>query len=143
MSIPRKTLTEDLSYLFPDTEQIKVLLVEDDPVTRWMVRTGLKEECVFATANHVQQAMDLYVSYAPHIVFLDIQLPDGSGYEVLDWIMWHDPEAYVVMFSSHNDLDNIMKAFESGANGFIAKPFLKDTLLHYIHSHSNPESLLE
>lgn len=139
MNFPRKTLSENLSHLFPNGDQIKVLLVEDDPVTRWMVRTGLKEECVFATANHVQQAMDLYVSFQPDIVFLDIQLPDGDGYDVLDWIMWHDPGAYVVMFSSHNDLDNIMKSFENGANGFVAKPFIKDTLLHYIQSHKGQE----
>lgn len=143
MNIPRKTLAEDISHLLSEKEQTKVLLVEDDPVTRWMVRTGLKEECLFATANHVQQAMDLYVSFEPDLVFLDIQLPDGSGYDVLDWIMWHDLHAYVVMFSSYNDLDNIMKAFENGASGFVAKPFIKETLLHYIYSHNDPERELE
>ncbi len=114
----------------------KVLLVEDDPVTRWMVRNALKYECQFATAPTANKAFAMYSSYQPDIVFLDINLPDKNGYEVLEWIMRNDPGACVVMFSSNDNLDNITGALEDGASGFIAKPFLKESLLHYIHNHT-------
>ncbi len=113
----------------------KVLLVEDDPVTRWMVRSALKHECQFATSSSANKAFGMYASFQPDVVFLDINLPDKSGYEVLEWIMRHDPGACVVMFSSEDHLDNIANALEDGASGFIAKPFLKENLLHYIHNH--------
>ncbi len=114
----------------------KVLLVEDDPVTRWMVRNTLKHECQFATAPTANQAFAMYSSYQPDIVFLDINLPDKNGYAVLEWILRNDPGACVVMFSSNDNLDNIANAMDDGASGFIAKPFVKESLLHYIRNHT-------
>lgn len=114
--------------------KVKVLLVEDDPVVRWMVRNALKNDCDFATAPTANKAFSLYSSYKPDIVFLDIGLPDKSGRDVLAWIMRNDPGACVVMFSSNNNLDNIAGALEDGASGFISKPFLKDSLIHYINN---------
>ncbi len=125
---------------FTDTdisaEKVKVLLVEDDPVTRWMVRSALKHECDLTTAAEAHKAFEIYASYEPDIVFLDINLPDASGYDVLQWIIHNDPGAAVVMFSSNDNLDNIASSMDQGARGFIAKPFLKEQLLHYIHNHA-------
>jgi two-component system chemotaxis response regulator CheY len=111
----------------------KVLLIEDDPVTRWMVRHALKDQCQLATAPTAGQAFVLYQAWKPDVVFLDINLPDKNGLDVLKWIKSNDPGAYVVMFSSANNMDNITGALEDGASGFVAKPFLKDSLLHYIN----------
>jgi CheY-like chemotaxis protein len=115
----------------------KVLLVEDDPVTRWMVRKGLKHDCQLMTSPTANQSFDKFNEFQPDIVFLDIDLPDKSGREVLHWIMRNDPGASVVMFSSNNDLENISGSLEEGASGFISKPFLREDLLHYIHAHTN------
>jgi two-component system, chemotaxis family, chemotaxis protein CheY len=115
----------------------KVLLVEDDPVTRWMVRNILKNECDLITASSANKAFSIYSSYKPDIVFLDIGLPDRNGREVLNWIIRNDPGACVVMFSSNNTLDNISGALEDGASGFITKPFLKEHLMHYIYTRVN------
>lgn len=115
-------------------DAIKVLLIEDDPVTRWMVRNALKYECEFVTASTMSKAFSMYASYQPDVVFLDINLPDGDGRTVLEWIMRNDPGACVVMFSSNDNLDNISSALEDGASGFIAKPFLKEQLMHYVRS---------
>ncbi len=114
----------------------KVMLVEDDPVTRWMVRNTLKDACDFVTAQTANKAFSMYTSYQPDIVFLDINLPDKSGYDVLEWIMRNDPGAVVVMFSSNDHMDNIMSALERGASGFIGKPFIKQQLLDYIQGHA-------
>lgn len=113
----------------------RVLLVEDDPMTRYMVRKALKDECELVTAPEGNKVFSLYASYQPDIVFLDINLPDLNGYDVLDWIMNNDPGACVVMFSSNNDMDNIVSCMGYGAKGFVSKPFSKDKLLHYIHHH--------
>jgi two-component system chemotaxis response regulator CheY len=110
----------------------RVLLVEDDAVTRWIVRTTLKEECELFTAHTGVTALVAYRKYKPDIVFLDIDLPGMSGQKVLNAILEDDPGAYVVMFSSHNSISNITDLLEEGAKGFIAKPFNRDRLLHYI-----------
>ncbi|MCB1782509.1 MAG: response regulator [Alphaproteobacteria bacterium] len=117
-------------------DEMRVLLVEDDPVTRWMVRNALRDTCHFVTAPSAHKAFAMYSSFDPDIVFLDINLPDQSGHTVLEWIMRNDPGAYVVMFSSDNNMDNIASALEDGAQGFISKPFLKEQLLHYMQGLS-------
>ena len=109
-----------------------MLLVEDDPLTRRIVSNGFKEECVLVTAENAQDAVKNYLLHAPDIMFLDIGLPDQSGFAVLQKIMEIDPAAYVVMFSGNSYLDNINVAFSAGASGFIAKPFRKDKMRHYI-----------
>ena len=117
-------------------DETRVLLIDDDPVTRWMVRNSLKNECLFVTAPCANRAFSMYSSFQPNVVFLDIDLPDTNGREVLNWIMRNDPGMCVVMFSSNNNLENISGSLSDGASGFIAKPFLKEHLLHYIHAYS-------
>lgn len=110
----------------------KVLLVEDDPVTRWMVRSALKDECFLMTAQDAGKAIATYQSYKPDMVLLDINLPGHDGREVMTRIMKCDPGAYIVMFSSHDTLENIVETIEDGARGFIAKPFSRNKLIHYV-----------
>lgn len=117
-----------------DPDAKRVLLVEDDPVTRWMVRTAVKNDCDLMTAANARRAMVMYRNYKPDLVLLDINLPDMSGKEILSEIMDTDPGAFVVMFSSQDSMENITETMEDGARGFIAKPFRKERLLHYIES---------
>mgnify|MGYP000956230053 FL=1 len=112
----------------------RVLLVEDDPMTRWMVRQILKDECEFATAADGEKTYLMYEAFKPDIVFLDIHLPDTNGFHILEWIMQKHPDACVVMFSGNDNLDNISNALEDGASGFVAKPFMKESLMHYVRS---------
>lgn len=56
------------------------------------------------------------------LVFLDIELPDMDGMSILDNIQMNYPELPVVMCSAHNTVDNVKMSWESGAQGFLAKP---------------------
>ena len=116
-----------------------VMLVEDDPVTRWMVRHALKPKCFLITATCAGHVYNLYSACRPDVVFLDIGLPDGSGETVLKWILSHDPSANIVMFSGQNDVDTMMRSFEDGAKGFIAKPYNPDKIKHYLDIFSIPK----
>lgn len=111
---------------------LHVMLVEDDPLTRRMVSCTFKEKYALITATNAEEAVANYMMYAPDIVFLDIGLPDANGFDVLKRIMESDPEAYVVMFSANSYLDNVTTALDSGASGFVAKPFKKEKMQHYI-----------
>lgn len=111
---------------------LTVLLVEDDLLTRRLVSTGFKEEYSILMADNAEDAIAQYIFHAPDVVFLDIGLPGKSGFSVLQQIIQIDPHAYVVMFSGNSYLDNLNKAFGAGAAGFIAKPFKKEKMRHYI-----------
>lgn len=111
---------------------LHVMLVEDDPLTRRLVTGTFKEKYALITAANAEEAIANYLLHAPDIVFLDIGLPDASGLDVLHRIMESDPDAYVVMFSGNSYLDNITVALGRGASGFVAKPFKKEKMQHYI-----------
>ncbi len=111
---------------------LQVMVVEDDPLTRRLVTGAFKEDYALITAANAQEAVANYLLYAPDIVFLDIGLPDASGFDVLHQIMTSDKDAYVVMLSGKSYLDNVTTALSHGAAGFVAKPFKKDKMHQYI-----------
>lgn len=118
---------------------IHVLLVEDDAVTRKLVAGVLKDQFAIITAETAEEAMTNYLLHAPDIVFLDINLPDTDGFAVLKQVISLDKEAYVVMFSGNSYLDNVVQALNLGASGFVAKPFKRERLHHYINSYAEAQ----
>lgn len=113
-----------------------ILLVEDDKVTRRLVSNVFKEDFAVITAESAEDAITNYLLYAPDIVFLDINLPDTNGFSVLKQIIALDKDAYVIMFSGNSYLDNVTHALTQGASGFVAKPFKREKLTHYIHAYA-------
>ncbi|MFZ4541323.1 MAG: response regulator [Rickettsiales bacterium] len=109
-----------------------VMVVEDDLLTRRILSHAFKENYALILTQNAHEAVADYLLYAPDVVFLDIGLPDASGFDVLKQIIACDPDAYVVMFSSNHFPDNVSKAMDAGASGFIAKPFKKENLSGFI-----------
>lgn len=114
------------------TKPARVLLIEDDRTTRKIVAAALKEHCDLIEAPDASQGITLYNASHPDLVFMDIELPDGDGNDLLEWMLRNDPGAFVVMFSGHSHTDNVMKSVETGARGFVSKPFSLDQMLYFI-----------
>lgn len=112
----------------------RVLLIEDDPVTRWMVRLALKGSCVLSTAPDAGKAISAYHACQPDLVLLDIGLPGRDGKDLLSHLMRMDPGAYVVMFSSQDTAENLVETVQKGAKGFITKPFHREDILKHVSS---------
>lgn len=115
-----------------------LLLVEDDPFTLQLVKLALKDGYDIITAETARQALAYYQRHLPDMVFLDIQLPDGNGVQLLEQITTADRHAYIVMLSSHTQKEKIIECQSKGAKGFIGKPFtrqrLVDTVSKFISS---------
>lgn len=111
-----------------------VLVVEDDPLTRRVVTGALGDAHAMIAEEDACGAVATYLLRAPDVVFLDIGLPDMDGFTVLDQLMTLDPDAYIVMFSSHSDPGTIDKALAAGAKGFVTKPFKKEALRNFIQN---------
>ncbi|MCK5374803.1 MAG: response regulator [Alphaproteobacteria bacterium] len=110
----------------------EILVVEDDPLSQRLIGNALKDTHSYTIIGEGKKACMTYLIKAPDILFLDIGLPDISGHEVLKSIFEIDPEAYVVMFSGNGDKENVLKAIDVGAKGFLGKPFTLDKLMQYI-----------
>lgn len=110
----------------------RVLLIEDDRTTRRMVAKSLKDHCELYEAPDASQGISAYNAFDPDLVFMDIELPDGDGQQLLEWITHNDPGAFVVMFSGHSDNNHVMDSIDSGAKGFVSKPFDLEKMLYFI-----------
>ncbi len=112
---------------------VEVMAVEDDMFSQKLIGNALKNHYSLSISGDGQGAVMSYVNKAPDVLFLDIGLPDICGHDVLERIFKIDPEAYVVMFSGNGDKENIMRALELGAKGFVGKPFTREKLIQYIN----------
>lgn len=110
------------------------MIVEDDAFTRQLVYNALQDLCQAVCVEDGRQAFDFYPLFAPEILFLDIELPDIIGFEILEWIVSIDSGAYVIMLSGNGDRKSIVRSMATGAKGFIVKPFTRAKLKQYIYS---------
>lgn len=110
----------------------ELMVIEDDIFSRRLVENVLKKEFPLTSLGTAERALATYASVAPNVLFLDIDLPDVSGHELLQKMVALDPAAYIIMLSGNSDQANILQAMKAGAKGFIAKPFTRDKLLQYI-----------
>lgn len=107
---------------------LQILVIEDDLFSRRMIGVALTPDFDAAFAESGTSGIREYLGLAPDVVFLDINLPDISGLEVLHKLREIDPDAYVVMLSGNGSADNVMQAVQNGAKGFVGKPFARDKL---------------
>jgi len=101
----------------------QILVVDDDQAIRWTLKEALRSWGFAATeAGSVAEALALYNSEPPAAVLLDIDLPDGSGLDVLREIKRENDEAIVIMITGDVQIDNTISALRGGAYDFIGKP---------------------
>lgn len=108
-----------------------VLIVEDDPFSRQLISSVVKDYEITKAANG-KEALTAYALNAPDMVLLDIEMPEISGIDVLKAVVEVDHSAYVVMLTSHTNADIVREAVSIGAKGYIAKPFSKEKILQHL-----------
>ncbi|GAB6067262.1 response regulator transcription factor [Methylothermus subterraneus] len=102
---------------------IRVLIVDDHPVVRQGYRSYLEKilPLEVVEADSAQEAYRAFVASQPHVVVLDLSLPDVSGLEVLQRICRRDPNARVLVFTIHAHPLLVEKALAAGALGYVSK----------------------
>jgi len=107
----------------------KVLIVDDDQMIRWSLNEALRA-WGYATveAGTVVAALAAFDAEQPAAVLLDINLPDGSGLDVLREIKRKQPQAVVIMITASVLVDDAIAALRGGAYDFVSKPISLDEL---------------
>jgi two-component system response regulator AtoC len=101
----------------------RVLIVDDDRFVRMALSEALRSwEYEIFEAESVRTAKKAFADEEPAIVLLDIDLPDGSGLDVLTYIKEQSPDTIVVMITGNVDVENSVAALRGGAHDFIGKP---------------------
>lgn len=104
------------------------LIVEDDPnsreILRAMLASGHPELTQVHHASNVKDAMAAIETHRPAVVFLDVELPDGTGFDLLDKVIFRD---FKVIFTTAFDFYAV-RAFKVNATDYLLKPFSPDEL---------------
>jgi two-component system chemotaxis response regulator CheY len=105
-----------------------IMIVDDANIMRKTLRQLFTElgHNVVAEASNGFEAIELYKEKKPTIVSLDITMPAVNGIhdgiEALEEIIKHDPEANIIMLTSHGEQKLVMDAILKGAKGYVLKP---------------------
>lgn len=102
---------------------IRCLIVDDEPEAREVLRLHLKEEPdfrVLGECRNGEQAVSAIRELGPDLVFLDVRMPDLSGFEVLDRLD-EDQLPFVVFVTAYDQY--ALRAFDVHALAYLLKPF--------------------
>ncbi len=115
-----------------DYSKFSVLMVDDVPLNLLLVQKMLSQfNFRVRTAPNGAQALDLVKEEVPDLILLDILMPGIDGFEVLR-ILRADPRTRatrIVMLTALNTNDNVVRAFNMGANDYITKPIVMQKLI--------------
>lgn len=113
-----------------------VFIVEDDPDMREFFESGVARSehlCVAASAGTVAQALALLdEADPPDVLLTDLQLPDGSGLDIIGEVRLRFPASEPLVISMFGDEDNVLAAIEAGALGYIHKDATPDDIAQTI-----------
>jgi two-component system LytT family response regulator len=109
--------------------EINALIVDDETLDRDLLKELLRQYCnhiqVMADVTSVDEALPLIATLKPDVVFLDIHMPTGSGFELLKAIPERD---FLVVFTTgHNEFG--IQAVKAGAFDYLMKPIDVDELI--------------
>lgn len=111
--------------------QPTIMIVDDDSYILKLL-SGILRGFNLVQAASAQEAIHVYSSVYPDIVFLDIGLESFNGIEILEEITKRDKDSYIVMLTAKKDMTTVQEAISKGATGYIAKPFSSKKVLKYI-----------
>ncbi|MFL5506423.1 MAG: response regulator transcription factor [Gemmatimonadales bacterium] len=114
---------------------MKVLVVEDDRKVAGFIEQGLREEgYVVDIAADGEEATMLAHVYQYDVVLLDVVLPKKNGFQVAQELRREGRNTPILMLTSRDAVEDIVRGLDSGADDYLSKPFRFDELLARIRA---------
>lgn len=136
-----------------NSDRLRLLIVDDEPDHRLLFRITLDEfiapQISFSEAGSGQEAMTLFQEWQPHLILMDLWLPDMCGTQAIRQIRALEQPREIAC-GAHSSAQNRVKiivvsaatfecdrteAFESGCDEFVAKPLDPQRFLHTLIRH--------
>ncbi len=127
-------IVQDFSIIIPllygiQKENMKLLIIEDEPtLLKDLGEFVDREGFLYELAKDYSTADEKIMLYDYDCIILDINLPDGSGFDILDKLRQHNKLDGVLILSARDSIDDKMKGFELGADDYLTKPFFYSEL---------------
>ncbi len=123
-----------------------ILLVDDEPRFAESLQRILKNHKYSSTiASNGSEAITLLDTYIFDLVLLDIDLPDMTGVEIIDFVKESHTTTPIIMMTGNASVETAVQAMKKGAYDYLRKPFLHDLLIATIEKaikHSRLEKKL-
>jgi len=121
-----------------DQDKPIVLVVDDSPDSLGMINTALNQAgYTVLVALNGQQALDIVGQIQPHAVLMDAVMPVMDGFACCRHMRDQLPLIPIIFMTGLTEVENIVKAFDSGGNDYISKPINPTELLARITTHVN------
>ncbi len=124
---------------------VRVLLVDDDDLMRAGLRSVLSSDEaieVVGEAGDGRAAVQSARALRPHVVLMDIRMPDLDGIAATREVLAASPEAKVAVLTTFEQDDYVFGALSAGASGFLLKRTKPEELIAAIHTIADGDSLL-
>ena len=116
---------------------IRVLAVDDHPLIRAGLVSFLATEPgvdVVAEAGNGEEALEKYRELRPDIVLMDLSMPVMDGLAATRAILDEFPEARVIVLTTYGGDEDIHRALDAGAMGYLVKDMVADEVLHILRT---------
>jgi len=105
-------------------KDVVIGIVDDKPTIRNLLEEFFQQEgFTVYTADDGKKAITLVQEANPHILLMDLRMPDMNGVEALQEIKKIRPEQLVIMMTAYGEEDIVEQAIRLGACDYISKPF--------------------
>ena len=125
---------------------LKIVIVDDHEVVRHGLRSllGLEQDFrVVGEAGTAAEATAVVERAKPHIVLLDVKLPDASGLEACGRLLSIAPHLRILVLTSYAEDAAVVGAVQSGAHGYVLKDIRTDDLIQAIRSVADGRGYLD
>jgi len=131
----------------PEGKRIRVVVVDDHQIVRDGLRLILqiegKDMEMVGDASDGTSALRLIEKVQPDVVLMDLRMPGMDGLEAITQIRARWPNIAVVILTTYNEDDLMLRGLRAGACGYLLKDVNRETLLHSIRRAARGETLLQ
>jgi DNA-binding NarL/FixJ family response regulator len=123
---------------------LRVVVVDDDPLVRRVVRETLQRAGIMVVAEGASaaDAVRLALRFRPHVLLMDVVMPDGDGIAATREIAGQLPDLPIVLLTNADDEDLAVPALRAGAIGILRKDAGLDALPQALRGASAGEAVL-
>jgi two-component system OmpR family response regulator len=115
---------------YVDVGDTRVLVVDDELSITDLVSMALRYEGLSVDVVHTgRDALAAVETYHPHLVVLDIMLPDLDGFEVMRRLAQDGARVPVIFLTARRELDDKLRGFTLGGDDYLTKPFSVEELI--------------
>jgi len=130
----------------PESKSIRLLIVDDHKVVRLGLHILMSRHNgieVVGEAGTSAAAVEQTAGLKPHVVLMDVRLPDGNGFEACRQIRRVQPDTRVLFLTSFADEEIVLESIDAGGDGYLLKEIDEENLVQAIRNVAAGKSILD